>query len=79
MPPASRPIASIFWACTSRCSSSRLWVTSSLLAMKCVISPRGSSTGEITAFSQNSSPLFFLLHSSPCQVSPDVIVAHSSR
>ncbi len=51
MPPASRPMASIFWLWRERSSCSRRRVTSRFAATKFVIVPSGPNTAVIVMFS----------------------------
>ena len=52
------------------------WVISSFTAMKCVVTPRELTMGDIRADSQYISPFFFLLWNSPCHSIPFVIFSH---
>ena len=51
---------------------------SSLTATKWTTTPEASTTGEMEALSQNRTPDFLRLHSSPCHSRPERIVLQSS-
>ena len=58
MPPESCPIASIFWACKSCCSSFFLSVTSRSIPLYTMISPFSSRTAFTVAFAMITCPSF---------------------